>query len=365
MRNTLAVAAFGICLASWLTGCGPKPEAPTSPDTATASPERTAPSEPTTAAPGGPVTPATEKKLTVGVMPKLVGIEYFNATERGAREAAAELGVDLLYNGPVTNDVTLQSQMIDTWVAQRVDAIAVAPNDPGAISPALTKARKRAIKTLTWDADAEAASRDFFVNQATSESVARAMMDVMAEGAGEDAKYIIITGSLTAANQNIWMAEMEKYRLERYPNMIDLGKGQPKASEEDAALATQVTLDVLKAYPEVNGIFAITSVALPGAAEALRKSNSADKVFLTGLATPNVMKPYVQDGTVKKFVMWNAVDLGYLTVHVAVGALRGDLQPGATSFSAGRLGDVAVHGDQVVLGPALVFDATNIGQYDF
>ena len=341
---------LGVAVGILLAGCGgPRP----------------APSDGEQAGPGPSDAPeARAKFLTIGVMPKLMGIDFFNATERGAIEAARELGINLFYDGPVTNDVQQQVQMVDTWISKKYDAIAVAPNDPDAIAPVLQEARAAGIKVIAWDADARRDARDFFVNQCTSESVARTLMDVMAEEAGADAKYLILTGSLTAANQNIWMREMEKYRQAKYPKMTNLSR-DPKASEEDKELATQVTADCLKTYPELQGIFAITSVALPGAAEALRNAQAADRVFLTGLSTPNMMREYVKDGTVRRFVLWNAVDLGYLTVHAAVAAAKGELQPGAVAFRAGRLGEVALIGDEVILGDPIVFDNANIDQYDF
>jgi len=311
-----------------------------------------------------PTTPAEGKPLKIGVMPKLIGIDFFNATEKGAVQAGKELGVTVDFDGPVTNDVTLQAQMLETWIAKKYDAIAIAPNAPDAIAPVLERARKRGISVITWDADALPDARDFFVNQCTAASVAKSLMDVMVDGIGPDGKYLILTGSLTAANQNIWMAEMEKYRQATYPNLTNLSE-TPKASEEDQALATQVTADCLKAYPDLEGIFAITSVALPGAAEGLRKAEAADRVFLTGLATPKMMRDYVMDGTVKRFVLWNPVDLGYLAVYAAAAVAKGELEPGATSLTAGRLGDVQVQGTEIILGDPLVFDKDNIGQFDF
>lgn len=311
-----------------------------------------------------PAAPAQEKKLVIGVMPKLKGIDYFNATEKGALRAAEELGVEVVFDGPSVNDVTQQSKMVETWITKKYDAIAIAPNDPDAIGVALKKARKRGLKVVTWDADAKADSRDFFVNQAAPDAVAKSLVDLMAQQVGPEAKYIIVTGSLTAANQNIWMAEMEKYRQATYPKMTNLS-ATPKASEEDQALATQVTTDSLKAYPDLQGIFAITSVALPGAAEALRKANVADKIFLTGLATPKAMSPYVKDNTCRKFVLWNPEDLGYLAVHAAVASVRGTLAAGAADFEAGKLGKVQLKGDEILLGAPLVFDKDNIDQFNF
>jgi rhamnose transport system substrate-binding protein len=308
--------------------------------------------------------PVTGKVITIGVMPKLKGIAFMNAVEKGAREAASSLGIQVDFDGPVTNDVTLQAQMAETWIAKKLDAIAIAPNDPEAIGPVLAKARKRGIKVITWDSDARQDARDFFVNQCTPKSVAKALMDVMAEGAGKQAKYLFITGSLTAANQNLWMAEMEKYQLSTYPQMKNLSV-TPKASQEDQAMATQVAVDSLKAYPNMTGMFGMTSVALPGAAEALRKARAADRVFLTGLSTPNSMREYVKDGTVKSFVLWNPIDLGYLTVYVAYAAIKGEILTGASSFKAGRIGEVRVEGDQIILGTPIVFNQNNIDNFDF
>jgi ABC-type sugar transport system substrate-binding protein len=301
--------------------------------------------------------------IKIGVMPKLVGIDYFNACEKGVREAAAELGVEVEYDGPTTNDVSRQTAMVEAWIARKFDVIAIAPNDPNAIAPALRKARKRGIKVITWDADSDENARDYFINQAENSAIAKTLMDVMAEGIGEDGKYIILTGSLTAANQNIWMEEMEKYRKEHYPNLTNLSEA-PKASQEDQALATRVTTDILKSYPDVQGIFAITSVALPGAAEALRKAQAGDRVFLTGLSTPNSMREYIKDGTLKKMVLWNPVDLGYLTVQTAKALAEGNLE-GKDSFEAGRLGKVDIRGTEILLGEPLVFTAENIDEFDF
>ena len=307
---------------------------------------------------------AAKANLKIGVMPKLIGIDFFNATAVGAKKAGEELGVTVDFDGPVTSDVTLQAQMIGVWIAKKYDAIAVAPNDKAAIAPVLTKARKRGIKVISWDADAQENSRDFFVNQCSAASVAKTLIDVMAQGAGPNAKYIIVTGTLTADNQNRWMAEMETYRKTAYPNMTNLSE-TPKAPGEDQAMATQVTADCLKTYSDLQGIFAITSVALPGAAEALRKAGMADKVFLTGLATPKMMKEYVMDGTVKRFVLWNPVDLGYLATYAAVATAKGELNPGATTFKAGHVGEVKVNGSEIILGDPLVFDKNNVGNFDF
>jgi rhamnose transport system substrate-binding protein len=301
-----------------------------------------------------------DKTLTIGVMPKLVGIDYFNAVEQGAKEAAKELGVKLVYEGPVTDDVARQAEMLDGWIARKVDVIAVAPNDPHALAPTLRKASQRGIKTLTYDTDSDEDSRLYFVNQATAESIGNGLVDVMAEQIGGEGEVAIVTGSLTAANLNSWMEFMQKRIAEKFPQMKVV---TVKPSQEDQQIAFQVTQDLLKAYPNLKGVFGITSVALPGAAEAVKQSGLSGKIVVTGLSTPKSMKKYIDDGTVKVFLLWSPVDLGYLTVHAAKAVADGT-KLGET-FSAGRLGDKQVSGTQVLLGDPLRFTKENIDQFDF
>jgi ABC-type sugar transport system substrate-binding protein len=315
-------------------------------------------------------TPQPEDLLTPGaaikvaMIPKLKGIDYFNATETGAKEAAKELGVELVFDGPMESSVDKQIELIDSFITRKFDVIAVSPNDPDAIAPVLKRARDQGVHVVTWDADAnpQTSGREFFVDQASPESIGRTLVDVMAKEAGEDAKVVIVTGTLTAANQNEWMKWMEQQIKDKYPKMQILAK---KASEEDQQLARQVTQDVLTAYDDLDGIFAITSVAFPGAATALEKSPRKGKVALTGLSTPKTMRQWVENDTVKTVVLWNPVDLGYLTVQASKALCDGTLKPGATSIDGGRLGTKAVEDDRVVLGEPMLFTKENIAQFDF
>ena len=300
------------------------------------------------------------KKLRIGMMPKLVGIGYFNACETGAQEAASELGVDLVYDGPAKDSVEEQSQMIDLWSASGFDVIAVAPNDPEVISPVLKRAKELGVVTLTWDADANptASGRATFVNQAPTEAIGNTLVDVMAEGIGGKGKTVIVTGSATSPNQNAWMKVMKARIEEKYPEIVLLPTIVPN---ENLSRARQLTADVLTAHPDLKGIWGITSVALPGAAEAVRQAGKSDAVYVTGLSLPSTTAGYVKDGTVPKFVLWNPIDLGYLTVHVAQRTSEAALPPGEYDF--GRLKGIRVTEREVILGPPMIFDKDNIDDF--
>ena len=305
-------------------------------------------------------TPASKSgnEITIGVMPKLIGIDYFNACERGAKEAAEELGINLVYDGPIVDDVAKQSEMIDSWIIRKFDAICVAPNDKAAIARTLAKVKQRGIHALAWDADGDEC--EYYVNMAKNEKIARAMVDVMAEALNGEGDFAIITGRLTTSSQNAWIAMMREYIAKKYPKLNEIAL---KTSEENQELAFQVTGDLLKSSPDLKAIVAITSVSLPGAAQAVEEANAQDRVFVTGLSSPNSMRQYVKRGVVKKFVLWSPVDLGYLTVHTAYRVVKG--LPIGSEFDAGRLGTVRVDGTEVILGDPMIFDKTNIHNFNF
>src|SRR5271154_1736815 len=66
------------------------------------------------------------KKLTMAFMPKSKGNAYFISCKQGADEAAKELGVELLFDGPTDPDPAKQNEIVDNWITLGVDAIAVA-----------------------------------------------------------------------------------------------------------------------------------------------------------------------------------------------------------------------------------------------
>ncbi len=307
----------------------------------------------------------SDKKITVCLLPKKKGVPYFTTCAKGAEEAAKELGnVELIYDGPTDGSPEKAASMVDRWALRGVDVIAVSPNDPEVVGQAMKKAREKGVHVIAWDADAAKETREFLVNQATAQDIGYALVDAMAKDIGGDApegEVAIITATLTAANQNEWIKFM-KERLAKYPK-LSLVATSP--SNEDQRLAFQVAQDLMKAHPKLKGIFGISSVAFPGAAEAVKQAGKSGTVLVTGLATPNDMKAYVKGGTVKSVILWNTIDLGYLTIHAAEALATGKLKSGATTLKAGRLGTVTIEGDQIMLGKILVFTKDNIDQFDF
>lgn len=305
------------------------------------------------------VAPSSHKPV-IAVMPKAKGDPYFVSVRGGAEEAAKELGLDMIWDGPTGLDAAKQNEMVENWITRKVDAIAVAVENKGGISTVLRKARERGIKVITWDADAEKDARDFLVNQATSEGIANTLTDAAAKILNGKGDFAIITGALTANNQNEWIAFIKK-RLAKYPG-LNLVTIRPSDDDRDKAFAETQTL--LKVYPNVKLMMAISAPAVPGSAEAVKQAGRKD-VAVIGLSLPSICKTYIHEGVVPMIALWNTRDLGYLAVRAADQAVTGQLKPGATSMDGGRLGKIEVRGDEIILGAPLVIDKKNVDTLDF
>jgi rhamnose transport system substrate-binding protein len=303
----------------------------------------------------------TSHRPVIAMMPKAKGDPYFVSCRVGAEEAAKELGVELIWDGPTSLDAARQNELVENWITRKVDVIAVAVENRGGISSVLRKARERGIHVLTWDADAEPDARNFFVNQATAEGIANTLTDEAARLLGGKGEFAIVTGALSAANQNEWIAFIKKRQAEKYPGLT-LATIRPSDDDRDKAFAETQT--IMRVFPAVKLVMAISAPAVPGSAEAVRQANRRD-VNVIGLSLPNMNKPYVHDGWVQTVVLWNTRDLGYLTVLAGSLLSQGKLSADTKSFDAGRLGTIQVRGSEIILGAPVLFQKSNIDRFDF
>ena len=301
------------------------------------------------------------KRVTVGVMPKALGDPYFISCRSGAEEAANADNVDLLWNGPTGLDAAKQNDVIQQWITRHVDAIAVAVENGPAISTVLRKARTAGIKVVTWDADAEPDARDYFINQATPQSIGYTLMDETARVMHQQGEFAIITGALTAANQNRWISYMQERVAQKYSKMKLVAI---RPSDDDRDKAFSETQTILKVYPHVRVVIAISAPAVPGAAEAVKQTGRND-VQVVGLSLPNLCRPYVHQGQIEAVVLWKTKDLGYLAVRAAAALARGTFPSGRSEFDAGRLGKLRVEGTDVLLGTPFIFRKNNIDEFNF
>jgi rhamnose transport system substrate-binding protein len=302
--------------------------------------------------------------VTITMLPKNLGNPYFEASTAGAEEAAGELGATVEEVGPDTASPDAQVPFINTAAQQGVGALVVSANDPTAIGDALQEARDAGTKVVTFDSDTEPQFRDLFINQASAEGIADKQLELVSDQIGGEGEIAILSASANATNQNAWIEIMEEKLASDYP---DIELVETVYGDDDDQTSFDKTAALLQSHPDLKGIVSPTTVGIAAAARYVSTSEYKGEVAVTGLGTPNQMREYVEDGTVKAFALWNPTDLGYLATQAAAALAAGDItgEEGDT-FSAGRLGDFTVGADgEVLLGEPYVYDESNIADFDF
>ncbi len=304
--------------------------------------------------------------LKVFVIPKQLGNSYFttadSANSGGAIAALSALGETGAETSGTAATPSSQIPAIQAAISKGANALIVSATDPTALCPTLQSAMKRGITVVTYDSDAPGC-RNLFVNQASSAAIGTSEVDVLAKQIGGSGQIAIVSAAASATNQNVWIGYM-KQELKKYPKMqlVSVVYGN-----DDPTTSTQVTQGLLQQYPNLKGIISPTTVGIAAAAAVLDTPKYRGKIALTGLGTPDEMKKYVADGTVKQFVLWNPANLGFLAAHAAVQLASGKITGTAgQTFTAGKLGSYTIGADNtVLLGPPTVFDSSNINNFNF
>ena len=304
--------------------------------------------------------------LKVFVIPKNLGNSYFttadSANSGGAIAALTTLGETGSETSGTAATPSSQLPAIQAAVSKGANALVVSATDPTALCPTLNAAIKRGIPVVTYDSDAPTC-RSLFINQASTQAIGDSEVDLLAKQIGDSGQIAIVSAAASATNQNAWIGYM-KTELKKYPKMTLVSTVY---GNDDPTTATQVTQGLLEQYPNLKGIISPTTVGIAAAAAVLDTAKYRGKIALTGLGTPDEMKKYVADGTVKSFELWNPADLGYLAAYAAVELASGKIT-GASgqTFTAGKLGSFTVGAaNTVLLGPPYVFTAANINKFNF
>lgn len=340
-----------------LAACGAGETATTAPANSTS---------PTAASGGTAATaPAATGNRTYILVPKALGIPYFDTANKGAQEAAKELGVTVTYQGSATADATQQIQLLNSLIAQKVSGLAVSANDADALVAAGKTALDQKIPVVSWDSAIAPEGRTLHVNQANAEDIGRGQIQLISKLTGGKGQIAILSATSTAPNQNEWITFMED-ELKK-PEYAGLELVATVYGDDEDEKSYNEAQGLMQTYPELKGIISPTTVGVAAAARAVQDQNKIGKVIVTGLGTPNQMREYVKSGAAPAFALWNPGDLGYLSIYaldaIATGKMQG--KPGDT-FTAGKLGSYTIDDKGVVLlGKPTIFDKDNIDKFDF
>jgi len=305
-------------------------------------------------------------KKKYAIIFKNTGNPYGEKMMEGFRNAIEEGGGEAILKAPDQPTAEAQIQIIEELIAQKVDVIAIAANDPDALEPALKRAMDRGIKVLSLDSAVNAKSRMVHVNQADPERIGRVQIQAISEMIGGAGEIAVLSATSQATNQNTWIEWMKK-ELED-PKYKDITLVKVAYGDDLRDKSVSETEALLQTYPNLKGIIAPTTVGIAAAGKVLTDKGLKGKVQLTGLGLPSEMAEYIESGVSQWMYLWNPIDVGYLAGHTAISLADGAIT-GKTGdkFAAGALGEKEViadgDGTQIMLGDPFKFDASNIAEW--
>lgn len=305
-------------------------------------------------------------KKKYAIIVKNTGNPYNEKLSQGFKKAVEEVGAEAILKAPDQPTAEAQIQMIEELISQKVDAIAIAGNDPDALQPVLTKAMSKGVKVLSLDSAVNPKSRMVHVNQADPERIGRVEVQAIYDMIGGKGDIAILSATSQATNQNAWIEWMKK-ELED-PKYKDMKLVKVAYGDDLRDKSVSETEALIKSYPNLKGIISPTTVGVAAAGKVLTDKGLKGKVQLTGLGLPSEMADYIESGICQWMYLWNPIDVGYLTGYAADSLVKGTITGKAgDSFKAGTLGDKKVitvgSGTEIMLGDPFKFDAKNIGEW--
>lgn len=306
---------------------------------------------------------AHAETVKIALVVKSLGNGFFDAANKGAQEAAKELGdVEIIYTGPTKATAEGQIEVINSLIAQKVNAIAVSANDADALVPTLKKAMQRGITVVSWDSGVAPEGRQVHLNPSDTNLIGETIIKLAADHLPEGGDVAILSAASTATNQNAWIDAAKKALPEKFPkiNLVATVYG-----DDDSAKSTDEAKGLLKSYPNLKAIIAPTTVGVVAAAQVVTDQNLIGKVNVTGLALPSEFKKFIDNGTSQGVALWNPIDLGYSAVYLAydLAVKKDEAKPGA-KLSIGRVGEVTLDDtNSAPMAAPFTFDKKNIEEF--
>ncbi|SCY91517.1 rhamnose-binding protein [Paracoccus tibetensis] len=305
---------------------------------------------------------AQAEPMRIALVAKALGIGFFEAANKGAEEAAAELGdVEIIYTGPTDTTAEGQIEVLNSLIAQRVDAIAVSANDTDALVPTLKRAMERGITVISWDSGVAPEGREMHLNPSSAPLIGNTIIKLAADHLPDGGQVAVLSATSTSTNQNVWIEEMQKV-MGDYPNIEVVATVY---GDDLADKSYREAQGLMQSHPDLDAIIAPTSVGIVAAAQAVTDAGKVGEVNVTGLGLPSEMAGHVKSGASQSFAIWNPIDLGYSATMIAYHLAKDEAtaEPGAT-ISIGRMGEVTLdeNGEAAMADP-FTYDASNIDEF--
>jgi len=270
----------------------------------------------------GPHTEALS--FSVAVIPKGTTHVFWKSVERGARESGAELGVEVLWKGPlVENDRAQQIQIVEQFVAKGVGGIVLAPLDRAALVAPVARARAAGIPVVVFDSalDGEVGT-DYAAFVATDNARAGALAgERLRAGIAPGGKIALLryqVGSASTEARESGCLEV----LRRTPALEILVENRYAGATAGEAKAE--ALNLADRLVRADGIFCSNESATLGMLLALRQLDLAGKVRLVGFDASPPLLEALRQGEIDALVVQDPRAMGRLAVRTLVLASRGE-----------------------------------------
>jgi len=263
-------------------------------------------------------------KLRIAVIPKGTTHEFWKSVHAGAVKASRELGVDVVWKGPLKeDDLKGQIDVVDSFVAQGVSGIVVAPLSDKGLTASVRASVSAGIPVVVFDSDLQGDAQSSFV---ATDNVAAGRMagDELARQMGDTGNVVVLRyqegSASTAHREEGFLAAMRDH-----PNLHVVSDNQYGGATTESAFATSENLLAAQkaASGAVQGVFAPNESTTFGMLLALRKANLAGKVHFVGFDASDKLVKGVRDGAIDALVVQNPFNMGYVSVKTMTSRLRG------------------------------------------
>ena len=210
---------------------------------------------------------------------------------------------------------------------------------------------------VNGDIPGSEAHRDLAIMPVDFSTVGTAQMTLMGQLIDHKGQFSILSATTDAPDQNTWIKDMEDNIIGKgaFAGMEYLGVVY---GDDDPQKSTTEAEALLAKYPDLRGIISPTTVGVAAAAQVVESAGKCDQVQVTGLGTPNQMRPFLKSGCVKAFQL-----AGWLSVQMVENGMK--LSEGMT-ISVPDQGDVAINANNLIYAaPMLDFVPGNIDNFNF
>ncbi|MFZ0100204.1 MAG: ABC transporter substrate-binding protein, partial [Gemmobacter sp.] len=263
---------------------------------------------------------AAHDKLYIPLISKGFQHQFWQAVKAGADKAAAELGVEVTFEGPDTEaQVDRQIDMLAAALAKKPAAIGFAALDSQAAIPLLKQAQEAGIPVIAFDSGVDS---DIPVATAATDNLAAAALaaDKMAEMIGGSGKVALVVHDQTSRTGIDRRDGFVNRMKEAHPEVeiVDIQYGAG-----DQLQSTEIAKAILTAHSDLKGMFGANEGSAIGVVNAKKELGKTDLVVI-GYDSGAAQKAAIMDGTMAGAITQNPVGIGYETVKAAVAASKGE-----------------------------------------